>query len=215
MRFCILFGFIFRFKSQRCFNKKLFKKSSIKKKFSSKHRSSSQSNMAGSSSSSQKYAALERTLFTPVDKLDVQCENYVDFDSLAENGFDFRDAIKFQGWEKFFDRLPSPVYPTLVKEFWIHASWHPKVVVSSVMGTKFMVTEELLRKLFGYKHEDTNYLPSARRDLDEVHAEVFISGEHSNKIKDLKPHYKLWIKILIGCVFHRKNTNSPDYINNE
>jgi len=83
------------------------------------------------------------------------------------------------------------------------------------MGTKFMVTEEMLRKLFGYQHEDVDYLPVARRNLKEVHAEVFTSGQQSNKIKDLKPHYKLWIKILIGCVFHRKNTNSPDYINNE
>lgn len=207
MRFGVLFGFIFHHKKQR----------SIKKKFISVHHSSlSQSTMAeSSSSSSQKYVALKRTLFTPVDKLEVQCENFVDFDSLAENGFDFREAVKYQGWEKFFDRLPGPVYPTLVKEFWIHASSYPKVVVSSVMGTKFMVTEELLRQLFGYQHEDVDYLPPARRDLDEVHAEVFISGEHSNKIKDLKPKYKIWAKILIGCVFHRKNTNSPDYINNQ
>lgn len=171
--------------------------------------------MAGSSSSSQKYIALERTLFTPVDKLEVHCETYVDFDSLADNGFDFREAVKFQGWEKFFERLPGPVYPALVKEFWIHASSYPKVVVSSVMGTKFMVTEELLKQLFGYQHEDTDYLPPTRRDLDEVHAEVFVSGEQSNKIKDLKPQYKIWAKILIGCIFHRKNTNSPDYINKE
>lgn len=194
MRFGVLFGFIFHHKKQR----------SLKKKFISAHHSSpSSSTMDGSSSSSQKYVALERTLFTPVDKLDVQCETFVDFDSIAENGFDFREAVKFQGWEKFFERLPGPVYPTLVKEFWIHA-WYPKVVLSSVMGTKLMVTEELLRKLFGYNHEDVDYLPPARRDLNEVHAEVFVSGEHSNKIKDLKPHYKLWAKILIGCIFHRK-----------
>lgn len=171
--------------------------------------------MAGSSSSSQKYVALKRTMFTPMDKLDVQCENFVDFESLAENGFDFREQVKFQGWEKFFERLPGPVYPALVKEFWIHASQYPNVVVSSVMGRKLMVTEEMLRNLFGYQHTDIDYLPLARRNLDVVYAEVFTSGQQSNKIKDLKPHYKLWIKILIGCVFHRKNTNSPDYINNE
>lgn len=51
--------------------------------------------------------------------------------------------------------------------------------------------------------------------MEEIHAEVFVSGEHSNKIKDLKPHYKIWAKIFIGCIFHRKNTHSPDYINNE
>lgn len=126
--------------------------------------------MAGSSSLSKQYVALKRTMFTPVDKLDVQCENFVDFDSLAENGFDFREAIRFQGWEKFFDRLSGPVYPTLVKELWIHASLYPKVVVSSVMGKKLIVTEEMLRHLFGYQHEDVDYLPPARRILDEVYA---------------------------------------------
>lgn len=206
MRFGVLFGFIFHFKKQQ----------SIKRKFiSAHHSSSSNSAMAGSSSSSQKYVALEMTLFTPVDKLEVHCETFVDFDSLADNGFDFREIVKFQGWEKFFERLPGPVFPVLVKEFWIHASVYPKVVVSSVMGTKFMVTEQLLRKLFGYEHEDVDYLPPSRRDMEEVHAEVFVSGEHSNKIKDLKPHYKIWVNIFIGCIFHKKNTNSPDYINNE
>lgn len=206
MHFCLLFGFI------RCFKKQ----NSFERKFTAAHHSSSSnSKMASSSSSSQKYVALERTLFTPVDKLEVHCETFVNFDSFADNGFDFREIVKFQGWEKFFDRLLGPVFPVLVKEFWIHASVYPKVVVSSIMGTKYMVTEQLIRQLVGYKHEDVDYLPPARRDMEEIYAEVFVFGKHSNKIKDLKPHYKVWAKIFIGCIFHRKNTNSPDYINNE
>lgn len=136
MHFCVLFGFIFRFKKQR----------SIKRNFITAHHPSSLiSTMAGSSSSSQRYVALERTLFTPIDKLEVHCETFVNFDSLADNGFDFREIVKFQGWEKFFDRLLGPGFPTLVKEFWIHASVFPEVVVSSVMGKKYMVTEQLIK----------------------------------------------------------------------
>lgn len=139
----------------------------------------------------------------------------MDFRSLDDNGFDFKEIVKFQGWEKFFDRLLDPVFPTLVKELWIHASVYPKVVVSSVMGTKFMVTEQLIKQLIGYGHDNVEYIPPARRNMEEMCAEVFLSGEHSNKIKDLKPHYKIWAKIFIGCIFHRKTTNSLDYINNE
>lgn len=206
MRFCVLFGFIFLFKKQHF----------LKKKFIAANRSSTlKSNMAGSSSSSQKYVALERTLFTPIDKLEVHCEILVDFRSLADNGFDFQDIVRFQGWEKYFDRLIGPVFPTLIKEFWIHASAYPKVVISSVMGTKFMITEQLIKQLIGYEHEDVHYNPAARRNMDEISAEVFIFGVHSNKIKDLKPHYKIWAKIFLGCIFHRNVTNSPDYINNK
>lgn len=206
MRFCVLFGFIFHFKKNRF----------LKKNFITAHHSSSlNSTMAGSSSSSQKYVALDRTLFTPVDKLEVYCESFVNFESLADNGLDFRSIVEFQGWEKFFDRLLGLVFPTLVKEFLIHAFVYPKVVVSSVMGTKFMVTELLIKQLIGYEHDNVEYVPPARRNMEEIYAEVFVSGEHSNKIKDLKPHYKIWAKIFIGCIFHRKITNSLDYINNE
>lgn len=169
MHFCLLFGFI------RCFKKQ----NSLERKFiTAHHSSSSNSTMAGSSSSSQKYVSLERTLFTPVEKLEVHCETFVNFDSSADNGFDFREIVKFQGWENFFDRLLGPVFPVLVKEFWIHASVYPKVVVSSVMGTKYMVTEQLIRQLIGYEHEDVDYLPPSRRDMEEVYAEVFVSGKH-------------------------------------
>lgn len=51
--------------------------------------------------------------------------------------------------------------------------------------------------------------------MDEICEEVFMSGVHSNKIKDLNPHYKIWAKLFLGCIFHRKITNSPDYINNK
>lgn len=83
------------------------------------------------------------------------------------------------------------------------------------MGTKLMITEKLIKHLIGYEHEDVPYTSAARRNMEEISAEVFVSRVHSNKIKDLKPHYKIWAKIFLGCIFHRKITNSPDYINNE
>lgn len=207
MHFCFRLGFDYLIKNQGVLNR-IKRKSSITSP-------SQKTTMDGSSSSSQKYVELERTLFTPVDKLEVHCEMLVDFISLADNGFDIQNIVHFQGWVKYFDRLIGPVFPTLVKEFWIHASAYPKVIISSVMGTKLMITEDLIKQLIGYEHEDVEYVPAARRNMEEISEEVFMSGVHSNKFKDLKPHYKIWAKIFLGCIFHRKTTNSPDYINNE
>lgn len=83
------------------------------------------------------------------------------------------------------------------------------------MGKKLMITEKLISQLIGYEHKEFVTLSAGRRDLKAIYAEVFISGVHSNKIKDLKPEYKIWAKIFLGCIFHRKVSNSFDYINNE
>lgn len=44
---------------------------------------------------------------------------------------------------------------------------------------------------------------------------IFTYGIHSNKIKDLQPHLRIWARILLRCVHHRKSTNSSDYINGD
>lgn len=209
MHFCLLLGFDYLVKNKRVL------KSSERSSFVRTISSSQKSTMASSSSSSSKYVTLQRTMFTPVDDLEVLCEMLVDFKSLADNGFDFYNVVLFQGWEKYFDRLVGPVFPTLVKEFWIHASAYPKVIISSVMGKKLMITEKIIKQLIGYEHEEVPYVSAARRDMKEICAEIFVAGVHSNKIKDLKPHYKVWAKIFLGCILHRKVTNSLDYINNE
>lgn len=111
------------------------------------------------STSSQVYTEPMRTLLTLVNKLEVICELMVDFESMAENGFDFRQSVHFQGWIKYFERLFGPVFPTLVKEFWIHAQAYPKVIVSSVMGKKLMITEKLISQLIGYGLSYLNFFP--------------------------------------------------------
>lgn len=168
-----------------------------------------------SESTSQTYTKLKRTLLTPINQPKVLCELMVDFKSLADNGYDFRHTIRFQGWNRYLYRLIGPVFPSLVKEFWIHAQAYPKVIISSVMGKKPMINEKLISQLIGYEHTGIVATPANRRDMKEICSEVFLSGVHSNKIKDLKHGYKIWAKIFLGCFFHRKVSNSPDYINNE
>src|ERR1044072_9692620 len=65
-------------------------------------------------------------------KLICLAEHRVDFDNLMQNGFDFGEEVRLQGWEKFFTRLNGPVYEALVKEFWKHAEFDHYYVVSHV-----------------------------------------------------------------------------------
>ena len=151
----------------------------------------------------------------PVEELDVQCEMFIDLENLRDNGFDLIPAVEFQGWNQFFDRLVGPVFPPLVKEFWIHATCAPKAILSFVMGKEISITENVIRKLFGLEGEGEVAIPKDRFDMNIVYAEIFTSGNASTKIKDLKDEYKIWAKIFISCIHHRKESSSPDYINQD
>ena len=137
----------------------------------------------------------------------------VDFDNLKENGFDLLPAVEFQGWENFFDRLVGPIFPHLVKEFWIHAIASPKVILSFVMGKEISITENLIRKLLGFEGTGVTGISSGRMEMSKVYAEIFTNGQASSKVRDLKNKYKIWARIIHGCIYHRKETSSPDYIN--
>ena len=50
-------------------------------------------------------------------------------------------------------------------------------------------------------------------DLNKFSQEIFTFGQLSNKIKDLKDYLRIWAKIILGCINHRKPTSSSDYIN--
>lgn len=45
------------------------------------------------------------TLSTPEKNLEVLCEIMVDFQRIKYHDFNLLPAVKFQGWEKFFDSL--------------------------------------------------------------------------------------------------------------
>lgn len=63
------------------------------------------------------YDILELTLTTPIDERGVLCELLVDFDNMKDNGIDILTAIKFQGYENYFNRLRGSVFYHLVREF--------------------------------------------------------------------------------------------------
>ncbi|XP_058782158.1 uncharacterized protein LOC131656459 [Vicia villosa] len=151
-----------------------------------------------------------------MDELEVLCEMMVDFDNLQKHNLHLKNNMLLQGWEPFFNRLIGVVYPELVKEFWFHAMLLPKAIISFVCGQEISITENLIRRLIGLEGcEGASGAIIGRTDWDVVYAEIFKSGKGSTRIKDLKNPYRIWAKILLGCIYHRKATVSPNYINQD
>src|SRR4051812_1425824 len=84
-----------------------------------------------------------------MDELEVLGEMMVDFDNLEEHNNHLKNNMLFQGWELFFYHLCGPVYPELVKEFWVHATLMPKAILFIVHGEEISITENRIRRLFG------------------------------------------------------------------
>ncbi|XP_058784407.1 uncharacterized protein LOC131659199 [Vicia villosa] len=158
----------------------------------------------------------QKTCLIPMDELEVLAEMMVDFDNLEEHDIHLMEDMKFQGWENFFYRLCGPVYPDLVKEFWVHASIILKTILSFVHGEEISITKNLLRKLFGLEIvEGASRAIIGRTDWNVVYTEIFKDGKEPTVIKELKDSYRVWAKILLGCMYHRKATVSSNYVNKD
>lgn len=141
----------------------------------------------------------------------------VDFENLKDNGFDLLDAVKIQGWEKFFYRLQGHVLFHLVREFWTHAKISIFQLTSFILGKKIVITKKLISKLIRHDGSGKRCYQVVERkfDLIEISKVIFTSGIHSNNIKDLQPNLRIWAKFLLGCTHHGKPTNFADYINGD
>src|SRR3954471_10141793 len=121
--------------------------------------SSSSSNPAERLTSSQillrkyQYAPL-KTFLIPTEELEVLCESAVDIKDLKANGFQCDARIFEQGWSKYLDRLVGPIYPDLVKDFWVHATVTPTAIMSFVLGHEVIISEKLIRKLYNLNDEE-------------------------------------------------------------
>ncbi|RHN43948.1 hypothetical protein MtrunA17_Chr8g0393361 [Medicago truncatula] len=75
------------------------------------------------------YVLKERTVFVPMNRLDVQIESPVDFDSLERNGIDIKGYFAAQQMIDYFKMLNRPSYMNLVKDLWARAEvFHRKDV---------------------------------------------------------------------------------------
>ncbi|XP_058741900.1 uncharacterized protein LOC131614314 [Vicia villosa] len=116
------------------------------------------------------------TCSVPWDQLEVICELMVDVENLEKHEIHLEENMRFQGWAPMFYDLCGPVYPDLVKEFWVHATVMPKAILSLVHGEIFLITESLLRKLFGLMNAEGATKATPRTDWDAVYTEIFENG---------------------------------------
>lgn len=163
---------------------------------------------------------LEITLITPVGELLVLYETIVDFKNLKDNSFDFSRTLEFQGWNAYFERLMGPIYPVLVKQFWIHAVVAKDTIISYVMSKKFVVTEKSIADLIphnGCGKRVYNVKTDSKRE-GMVASVIFKEGTKFDdgkgpSAKDLTDKLRVWFMVILGFIHHRPSTNSYDYIN--
>src|SRR4051812_37241466 len=151
----------------------------------------------------------------PKKDLEVICELMVDFDSIEEHGFHIKEDIIFQGWTSLFAELYGPVYPNLVKEFWVHAVVAPKSILSFVHGKFVVVTENILRTMFDLRNPEGAHEIDQRADWDDVLSTLYTYVKETMRVKDMRDLHKIWTKILLGYFYHRKGTHAAYFVNNE
>src|SRR3954467_9135360 len=155
-----------------------------------------------------------KTCLIPTKELEVLCESAVDINNLKANGFQCDARIFEQGWSKYLDRLVGPIYPELVKDFWVHATVTPTAIISFVLGHEVIITEKLIRKLYGLNDEE-GWAELQPYTVDWALVEKQIStvvGVDSQLSGNLRPFYKVWAEIILGSLHHRKKMRSSSFI---
>lgn len=102
-------------------------------------------------------------------------------------------------------------------EFWILAKSSLFQVTSFMFGKKIQIYEKLIAKLI--RHDGSGmrceYMVEKESNLTEISKMIFISRKQFSMVKDLHPHLRIWDRIILGCVHHRRITNSFNYINGD
>src|SRR3954468_21330666 len=158
-----------------------------------------------------------KTCLIPTKELEVLCESAVDINNLKANGFQCDARIFEQGWSKYLGRLVGPIYPELVKDFWVHATVTLTAIISFVLGHEVVVTEKLIRNFYNLDDEEgsTDALPG-RVDWTTVEKEISTAfGVASHQTGSLNPFYKVWAEIILGSLYHRKRSFTSTYINQD
>src|SRR4051812_26662684 len=149
--------------------------------------------------SKYEYAPL-KTCLIPTKELEVLCESIVDINNLKANGFQCDVRIFEQGWSKYLDRLVGPIYPELVKDFWVHATVTPTAIISFVLGHEVVITEKLIRKLYNLNDEEGCTGPQ-QGTVSWFQVEQRISlafGIDSHNTGTLRPFCQVWAEIILG-----------------
>src|SRR3954466_8886771 len=181
---------------------------------SSSRSSVSKERLTSSQNRISKKDAPLKTCLIPTKELEVLCELAVDINNLKANGFQCDARIFEQGWSKYLDRLVGPIYPELVKDFWVHATITPTAIISFVLGHEVIITEVLIRKLYNLDDEEGwSELQPYTVDWALVEKQIStVVGIDSHFTGNLRPFYRVWAEIILGSLHHRKKMLSSSYI---
>lgn len=143
----------------------------------------------------------ELNLHTLVNELMVLCETIIDFKNLKDNHFDFFETLKLQGWKTFFRRLTDPVYPVLVKKFWVHATAEKEIITSYFVNRKIVITEKSIVDLIFHDWKGKRIHSAkinAKREaiiaLVIFKAETNFEDDKGPSAKDLTNNLRIWFK---------------------
>ena len=71
----------------------------------------------------------------------------VDFDFLEKEGFEFREGLKYQGWEHLYSGINLPTNPNLVREFYSNARVGSNLFEIEIKRVKINLTMKKLGSL--------------------------------------------------------------------
>ena len=108
-------------------------------------------------------------------------------ENIKDNRFDFTKNLVFQNWETLFLCLKGPIYPELVKKFWITSKETHIQVSANVLGNNTFITESLIAKLFNLNEEGRRCcnLDGNIKRMQHINAKIFWTKKSSKFVKDL------------------------------
>lgn len=90
-------------------------------------------------------------------------------------------------------------------------------MISYVLGHKISIYEKSISTLLSHDGSRIRRESMVEKEsnVSEITKLIFVSGKNSRKVKNFHPKLKVWARIILGCVHHRKSTNSSYYINDD
>lgn len=114
---------------------------------------------------------------------------------MKRNGIDLTEELKMQGWETYFQRLYSPIYTYLVKEFWRFANSDDHYIMSHVQKVKIVIIEKSIASLLNmdktWGRRIDNINPRAKYLSWEIAPTIFQQNAEGNSSKNKELHQNL------------------------
>lgn len=102
----------------------------------------------------------------------------------------------------------------------MHAIAEKETITSYIMNKKILITKKSIVDLMSHNGRGkrihsvkTNAKREAKINFVIFKAGTNLDGDKCPSAKDLTNNLKVWFKMIMGCIHHRPNTNSSNYVN--